>query len=269
MTYEILLVEDNPDDADLVTDLLEQCGTKKFLVTVAERLSCASEYLRERKFDIVLLDLSLPDSFGINTISSIHQEAPQIPIIVLTGSDDENLAIESLKLGSQDYLCKTGLDSIQLERSIRYSVERNRLLVALKKAEEEKNELEETVEEQQRLLGWQGSSVAATIAGIGPLRVREPKEYQSIVCEYENLINQYVGSLNFKKELPRRAMDRMACRMGQLNCGPKDVVDIHLQILKQKNTKNDPKIKPYAVEGRLFCIEIMGFLVDYYRLFHT
>ncbi len=124
---KILLVEDNSGDAYLLQRLLVNVERKKFEFACVERLSAAINCLENNNFDVILLDLALPDSLGLDTLRQICASAPEIPIIVLTGLDDEDTAIEALREGAQDYLVKGEISEVLLVRAIRYAVERKRL----------------------------------------------------------------------------------------------------------------------------------------------
>ena len=134
-TFLVLLIEDNPGDARLIQELLKESSRVYFNLTIQETLSEGLELFLKNKFDIILLDLNLPDSFGLNTVSNIHEKIKDIPVIVLTGRDDEELALKSLKLGIQDYLVKGKIDGMLLERSISYAVERHNVMKVLKSSE--------------------------------------------------------------------------------------------------------------------------------------
>jgi len=134
-TIFILLIEDNPGDARLIQEYLTEARRVNFNLTIQDTLSEGLEEFLKNKFDIILLDLNLPDSFGLKTVSIIHEKIKTVPIIVLTGRDDEDLALESMKLGVQDYLIKGRIDSVLLERSINYSVERHNAMEELKNSE--------------------------------------------------------------------------------------------------------------------------------------
>lgn len=126
-SIRILLVEDNPGDARLVQILLEEvAGREDFAFTTAADLAAALARLKEAAFDVVLLDLSLPDSQGLDTVRRMREAAPQVPIVVLTGFDDESLAIRAMQEGAEDYLVKGQGDGDLIRRAIRYSVERFR-----------------------------------------------------------------------------------------------------------------------------------------------
>lgn len=124
---KILLVEDNPADADLVTDLLEEAGGSAFVVARAGRISEALKTLENGSQSCLLLDLGLPDAQGIESVVSIRSVHPNLPIVVLTGRDDEQTGIEALREGAQDYLVKGKVDGDAIGRAVRYSIERKRL----------------------------------------------------------------------------------------------------------------------------------------------
>ena len=126
----VLLVEDNPGDARLVEILLSEADSfGRFEITPAERLDEALELLDGPAFDVILLDLSLPDSSGLETVEVVRTRVPLTPVVVLTGQDDEETALRALQSGAEDYLVKGRGDSELMARSIRYAIER-------KKAEE-------------------------------------------------------------------------------------------------------------------------------------
>ncbi len=142
----LLLIEDNPGDARLVREHLADCsGLQPFDVEVATTLAEGIRLLAKQPADIVLLDLTLPDSFGLETVEHWQAVAPTLPIIVLTGSDDEALAVAAMREGAQDYLIKGRLDGTLLVQAIRYAIERKRVQEDLRLA---KISLEQRVEER-------------------------------------------------------------------------------------------------------------------------
>lgn len=122
----LLLLEDNPDDAGLVREVLGGSTRFRGRVEHLERLEKGLKRLKEGGIDVVLLDLCLPDSFGIATFRRLHHAHPEVPVIVLTSLDDDRLALQAVSEGAQDYLVKKDLEPPLLTRSIRYAVERNR-----------------------------------------------------------------------------------------------------------------------------------------------
>jgi signal transduction histidine kinase len=122
----LLLIEDNPGDARLLTELLRELpGTTE--ITHVDRLSEAAHHLKSARPSLILLDLSLPDSHGIDTVSRTLELAPDVPIVVLTGLNDEEVALRAVQAGAQDYLVKGQVEPSLLSRAIRYAIERKQL----------------------------------------------------------------------------------------------------------------------------------------------
>lgn len=125
-SLRVLLVEDNPTDALLVELSLEDMTALSPQLSHVESLGEAQHALQSQNFDVVLIDLNLPDGRGLGNFECLQAAAPQTPIIVLTGSSDEELAIEAIARGAADYLLKGATDAALLERSTRYAIERKK-----------------------------------------------------------------------------------------------------------------------------------------------
>jgi signal transduction histidine kinase len=165
-----LLVEDNPGDARLIREMLREAGTGQAVVDLAhvDRLAAGLEHLVEPGVNLVLLDLSLPDSRGFETFARVHAAAPNLPIVVLSGLDDEALAVRAVQEGAQDYLVKGRVDGSTLLRSMRYAIERQRLEAARQDLERERDEFFSSVSHDLR------TPVAAIKAAIGVVLANEP-----------------------------------------------------------------------------------------------
>lgn len=129
---KLLIVEDNEADALYIQELLSEDSRANFKFLRASRLEEAVKLCRKEQPDIVLLDLRLPDSDGIDTLTSFRRKAHDGVIIVLTGLENEELGFEALKRGAQDYIIKNRLSTEILSRAIRYAVERHRLLESVR-----------------------------------------------------------------------------------------------------------------------------------------
>jgi two-component system, cell cycle response regulator len=127
----ILLIEDDPDDALLFGQMIQEMKAE-FELTVVQTLEKGIARLAEGGVQLVLLDLALPDSRGLETFLKIRSEAPSVPVVVLTGLDDDALALEAAQRGAQDYLVKGSVSPAELKRSIRYAVERSRVETELR-----------------------------------------------------------------------------------------------------------------------------------------
>jgi DNA-binding NtrC family response regulator len=125
-TVRLLLVEDNPGDADLVREMLDSTSEAKFDLTHADRLEAGLALLAAGGYDVVLLDLGLPDSSGLDTFYELHAAVPWLPVVVLTGSRESETGVQAVAAGAQDFLVKGSVDGATLARRIRYAVERKR-----------------------------------------------------------------------------------------------------------------------------------------------
>lgn len=119
----VLLIEDNDADARFILEMLKEIKSK-FELIHATKLAEGLQLLNESSFDVLLLDLSLPDSMGFDTFQNAHSHEPDLPIVILSGLDDEELAIRAVRKGAQDYLIKGDVSTRILSRAISYAIER-------------------------------------------------------------------------------------------------------------------------------------------------
>lgn len=126
LMIKLLLVEDNAVDAQLTQDLLAEWSLNQFEITHASMLSDGLAKLSRGRFDAVLLDLSLPDTHGLSTVTQVLATSPDVPVVVLSGHDDHPLALQALQHGAQDYLVKGDGGTEFLARSILYAIERKK-----------------------------------------------------------------------------------------------------------------------------------------------
>ena len=130
-TIKVLLVEDNPGDARLLREIFNDPASWKYDMAHHESMEKAVTHLAANPVDVVLLDLGLPDAQGLGAVRQAHAAAPSLPLVVLTGFDDETLAAQALQEGAQDYLIKGQIETRGLLRSLRYAIERKRMEEAL------------------------------------------------------------------------------------------------------------------------------------------
>jgi len=141
-TINVLVIEDNPDDAVLIQRFLNTSRKVNYNVIHVGMLADGLESLKRVLFDVILLDLSLPDGpAGIKTFETVYAQASHIPIIILTGHDDDDLAVEAVHKGAQDFLAKGQVTGPGLSRAIRYAIERKKLLTQLEHSLKEIREL--------------------------------------------------------------------------------------------------------------------------------
>ncbi len=146
-SIQLLLLEDNPGDARLMSEYLREDETMQFVVHLAGTLQAGLTSLAEHCPDIILADLGLPDSQGLDTFTQLHAVASQVPIVVLTGLNDMQQADLAVKAGAQDYLVKDEVTSSLLRRAVRYGIERKQSLEALRDSEAQYRLLAENLQD--------------------------------------------------------------------------------------------------------------------------
>ena len=147
----VLVVEDNPEDTQAIQTVLADDKTIPCTVTCAEALAAGLRQVKDGTFDVVLLDLKLPDSGGIETLVKMRQQAPEVAIVVLTASEEEWLSTQALQRGAQDYLVKGYIQVYPnlLQRAMRYAIDRKRSEEHLKQEQTQRTQLNRAVSGQE------------------------------------------------------------------------------------------------------------------------
>lgn len=159
-TIRVLLVEDSEIEAPLIQESLEESPLVKIELTHTENLRNTLLRIEEGAFDVILLDLGLPDSWGLDTFAKVNYRSPDIPIVVLSSFEGEDLAIQAVRHGAQDYLVKGEADGSLLVRSLRYAIERKRTETEIRRAH---SELEQRVRERSIQLAEANEALEAEI----------------------------------------------------------------------------------------------------------
>ncbi len=165
----VLLVEDNPADVYLLQKFLVKIEKGEFELVRVEQLNEAIACLHERHFDVILLDLSLPDSQGLETVKQIRAHTHDSPIVVLTGLDDEDIAVDALREGAQDYLVKGDIRPHSLGRAIHYAIQRQQILDRLQQVNEELSRSNQDLEQFAYVVSHDLQQPLQTILGFAQL----------------------------------------------------------------------------------------------------
>lgn len=265
---KILLVEDNPGDARLVGAMLSSPEQGGFVLTHAKRMHEALELLSQDSFDAVLLDLSLPDSSGVETIDQAAGRDPdgRTPIIVITGRYTDHESLQSMQHGAQDFLLKNNLHAESLVRSIRFAVERQRQRLKAEAAEAEQRR-DRAINALEEMGGGPATtSVTARAYGMHRLSEASPDTFAALVEQYGELIEQAIEERRFRIEgRVSQGLRVMAQRLGFLRASPRDVVELHISSIRNAQPVKMTTSYIVAEEARLMLLELMGNLATYYR----
>lgn len=196
----VLIVEDNPDDAFLIQEMIKAKGAGQFELSSEGTLRGARDRLRKEPFDLILLDFNLPDSRGLATIQSLQPDASHLAIVVITGMDDEAIALEALKIGAEDFLVKSKFDGSLMVRSAKYAVERKRS-EDLQRVSKSKDEFlaHMTHELRTPMNSIIGFSEVLLGEKFGPLNERQKKYAQNIVMSGRHLLSLINDVLDLAK----------------------------------------------------------------------
>ncbi|MBF0626653.1 MAG: response regulator [Magnetococcales bacterium] len=272
-TIRVLLVEDDLGFASLLDEWLADLERQhssfpsaRILLSQVTLLSQALQVLENDSFDILLIDLNLPDSVGLETFERIRHHAMTCPVIVLSGLDDESLAIQAVRSGAQDYLVKNTIDGNLLFRSIRYAMERHAMNLALERVREEERRRREHGS-LERLSERNLSRVAAQMLGIQELKRDYQDRFLNLVLRFGTVLDRQIQMRTHKVVYNiSEEVKQIAAELGFLRCGPRDVVDLYLATLEQREQPANPtKNEAIHEECRYLAFELMGHLVSFYR----
>lgn len=196
---QLLLVEDNPGDARLFKEILADASVHP-AITTAEMLSEALACVEAQSFDLVLLDLNLPDSQGLETFEALCHRVPDVPIVVLSGLGDETMAVRAVEAGAEDYLVKGEVDGDMLIRSMRYAIVRHGKLVASRRACESHS--------RGRVLGFMGAKggVGTTTVALNIASVLAQQDKTVIAAELRSYHGSFASQL---KHTPARSLGQL------------------------------------------------------------
>jgi PAS domain S-box-containing protein len=244
MTTRVLVIEDNPPDFRLLREAMRDVGASDVELTPAETMRAALKCIQSARFDVVLLDLSLPDADGLDGLERLQQASPDLPVVVLTGRDDADLALRAVRAGAQDYLVKGHLDGDLLIRAMRYAKERKEVLKRLKRSEE-----------RFRSLIEHALDVIAVLAADATVKYASPATERVLGYKAEELIGKPISTLVHPEDMDRTRdvllAGRTAGATAPLECRVRHK-DGHWRVLEVIGRKllGDPEIRGVVWNAR-------------------
>ncbi|MGH7830727.1 MAG: sensor histidine kinase, partial [Candidatus Binatia bacterium] len=220
---KILLIEDDSSYARMIQEVLPETRGGPFEVECADRLSGGLERLARGGIDVVLSDLGLPDSQGLETFNKLQAQAPQLPILLLTGRDDEALAIRAVAEGAQDYLVKGQMEGVPLARAIRYAAERRRLTAEMEQSQKRQLEIKDQFlshvsHELRSPLTAVLQFVSIVLDGLAGAITEEQREYLTITLRNARQLHKMISELLevTRSDTGKLAFDLRSVSLGDL-----------------------------------------------------
>lgn len=263
------MVDDDPDVGDLLETVISDGSPSEpeqaYVVTRAASMAEALEKTEDRVFDLVVLDLVLPDSTDLSTVLRMLDSVPRSPVVVLTGSRDEEFGVEALRAGAHDYILKSELTPDTLWRTIRHTLTRHRAYLARIEVLEERRRLDT---ELSNLANADETTITAGSLGVVPLRERSFSTFDTLCERYRDLLEVNLRGRQFTTEVAgaEAGLRDLARDLGFLRAGPRDVIEIHVAATEAAITNQARGRRLVLLEtARLQVLELMGDLVSYFR----
>ena len=242
----------------MLNDVRSAFFKRGLVLACAETLSEAKQAVSDRQFDVILLDLMLPDSRNMDGLKELQAQCPDIPIVVQTALEDEVVAVKALELGACGYLPKMANDRNLLLYAIRSAIERQQQLLDAREHQQQQDlevlekKLEKEAEPSQK----------------DSLKQRMPDIYAELQERYGKLLDRFVEQKIYKVEYELSEEIKVTIeQLGYLQATPRDLIELHAASLKQK-TASGKNERACTIEGRYLLLELMGKLAAYYRRYY-
>lgn len=264
-SLDVLVVEDDPTYLEFLEQVLGGDRRTRFRVTVATSLEAALEQAAARDHDAVLVDLGLPDSKGLGTVRQFLEADLDAALLVVSASDDDQLAREAIGLGAQEYLAKGEVTPELVVRALRYAVDRQRLVNEVRDARRGEAR-ERELRRVERLAGDHPLRATAAMYGNEALADRDPARSDDLRREYARLLDEALEVRVFDAPPPTEDLRSMAAVLGFLGATPRDVVSLHTAALRGRlAASGTERAQAYLEEARVSVLELMGHLTSWYR----
>lgn len=258
-TISVLLIEDNPGDRRLIEASLADVSGAAFEILSVDRLATGLQRLAAGGIDVILLDLGLPDSLGLDSFTSVHTNAPDIPIVVLSGLDHRGVAGEAVRAGAHYYLVKSRLLDERLDHIILHAMDRQRVRGELR---EQLPEWEVELSEAEARRVELCREIAAS--GDGALPYPTDPTLFALGPDYKELTVRYVRSVRMNEARPAEDVRQMASRLSRIGAGGHHVVRLHRRCVS--DLAPDRTDYTFEEDARMLLIDVLASTVDEYRL---
>ena len=260
----VLLVEDDSEDIELIKNMLADARSgffqRGFELACAETLAEAKEILSSQNFDVILLDLMLPDSRSMNGLEELQAATESATIIVQTALEDEVVAVKALEMGACGYLPKVASDRNLLLYAIRSAIDRQKQSINAEPLQQHLQELDDL----ENLIANSSESKQDN-----SLFQKMPDIFGELEARYRQLLDRFVEQKIYQVEYELVVeINVLIEQLGYLQATPRDLVELDTAVLKQKQSVNRKGAKAFIIEGRYLLLELMGKLAAYYHRYY-
>jgi DNA-binding NarL/FixJ family response regulator len=269
----VLMVEDDELDYELTAARLAEVPAFPIELERAATYEQGLDAIGRCRHDAYLIDYRLGHRDGVELLREARRTGCDAPMIMLTGQGSDRIDLEAMRAGASDYVVKGGPDPSSLARSIRYAVERHRLLSELERERQLRRQERELLE-LARMAGPGGAAGGMTITaealGLRPLREAMPGAFDRMVRRFGDLLDTALEQRAYKTESDPTApqLRALAEQLGSARAGPADVIEVYTSALRAKLAASPgPKAEAYMQEGRAMALGLMGYLAAYYRAY--
>lgn len=252
---KLLLIEDNPGDARLIEEMLSESEGALFELTHVVRLVTGFARLATEQFDVCLLDLSLPDSQGLKTFIRLHAKAPYLPIVILSGLDDDSIAAQTMREGAQDYLVKGHVTAQLLIRTLYYAMERQRLLEELAE-----NQPLSPISCMKQLRHHQYYVALSQ----NKKQQAQAEVQEGLIAAYQQIISDYSEAIQQRKPCPSEQLAQLATHLAANQTTPQQLMQLHLASLNQLSSEGSPN-NILLHDTQLVLVELLCQMMELYR----
>ncbi len=252
-TFKVLLVEDNPGDAFLIQEQFSADQSDQYHLTHVEYLAQAASSLAEFSFDVILLDLSLPDSKGLETLKIIKDHSLATPIVILSGLNDEELAIQAVRKGAQDYLFKGQVTGELLVHALRYAIERKHIEEQLKTKTSQLESLNQELEAFSYMVSHDLRNPLTVVKGMADL-LRKKSEVEANDEKEKIYIDHICNAAARMEQIIQDLLTLSQVKQTELKVSVVDVSELAQEIIKQLQLKQPSRQVKVTIQPNLIAI---------------
>lgn len=258
----ILIIEDNPVDQRLAQAYLSEINEYECSLHFADRISTAITTLKSENIDLALVDLGLPDSAGLDTFYKLHKEFPNMPLIIISGFNDEDVANKAVQDGAHDYIVKGSFDSKSLNRSIRYAIKRQQIRVSMQGQIEASFNQDSAVQTEQVIDVQQNIKERLVDSKASSSSLKKTKVLPELIETYESILQALLDAKLVKSQAINQSIQDLAEDLYKNNFYPEEVDDFRI---KQSLVPSDNALL-YKVNSDIVS-EMIGYV--YQEVFNT